>query len=143
MLKYTVVWQKEWNMAKLGILAKRKARFFLMLVLLSVTIFYLLNIQGWHWYKMVEQIECETPENYMGELRKLFVDAHHILDEFKLTHVLIYGRYSIPWKAIFLLLVFSVISLTYNFYTVFPLSFYNCDLISINFATESIAKWWL
>ena len=88
-------------MAKLGSLAKRKVRFFLMLALLSVTIFYLLNIQGWHWYKMVEQIECETPKNYMGELRKLFVDAHHILDEFKLTHVLIYGRYSIPWRLYF------------------------------------------
>ena len=72
---------------------KIKFKNLVLLAILSCTVFYLLNMQGWHWYKMVEQIECETPENYMEELRKLFRDAHAILDEFSLTHVLVYGRY--------------------------------------------------
>ena len=81
-------------MGVLFMIIRRKIRFLLILAFLSVTIFYLLNIQGWHWYKMVEQVECETPEDYMGELKDLFIDAHRILDEFNLTHILIYGRYN-------------------------------------------------
>ena len=77
----------------LQLLFRRKVIFFL--IFFSCSIFYILNLQGWHWYKMVKAKDCETPEIYMKELKSLFKDAHGILNQFQLTHLLIYGRFVI------------------------------------------------
>ena len=76
------MWKLRWRL-----------KYLIVLAFLSCSMFYMLNIQGWHWYKMVEQIECETPTDYAYALRTLFRDAHEILDQFSLTHLLIYGRF--------------------------------------------------
>ncbi|XP_066922947.1 uncharacterized protein [Clytia hemisphaerica] len=70
---------------------KNKPLFLCGLFSVAFFIFYTLNVQGWHWYKMAKQEVCETPDNYMNELKSLFRDAHIILTKFGLTHVLIYG----------------------------------------------------
>jgi len=42
---------------------------------------------------MAKAEDCKTSDIYMNELGLLFKDAHDILNHFKLTHLLIYGRF--------------------------------------------------
>ena len=40
------------------------------------------------------QYRCETPESEMKALISLTRDTHEILENFNLTHIVMFGRYS-------------------------------------------------
>ena len=78
---------------------KRKLLALIIVISLVVFIYYTLNMKSYAWYANRKKLvgdsghRCRTPEWEMTELRKLAQDMHDILNELKLKHFLIYGRY--------------------------------------------------
>lgn len=101
---------------------KRKSRVLCFLLIITACAgFYILNLNGWQWYQMVEQDICITPDHEMKDLRKLIQDSHRILKKFNLTHVVVYGRfvqfdqiYSIPLILLRFLQIFKFFIFQFN-----------------------------
>ena len=96
------------NEVKMARHSKRKLFAIIIAAVVVVIIYTAINEHNFAWYnnkKIVGSHPCMTPEVEMNDLKSLASDSHAVMDEFKLTHFLVYGslwgalRYKdpLPW----------------------------------------------
>jgi len=70
---------------------QRKIQKQLLCVVLLIAIYFYLNLQQYSWYVRDIKSKCNIPQHEMHELKSLIRDTHKVLQEFHLTHFLVYG----------------------------------------------------
>jgi len=77
-----------WNQIKL---LKRQYIYGVLMAALVIAIYFFFNLQQYTWYVRDINSTCATPQHEMDELKSLIRDTHKVLEEFHLTHFLVYG----------------------------------------------------